>query len=112
MAAVLGANDFASAKQVAAFLGLIPVKNESGSSVRGRAHLSKAGNPRVRASLYMAAVVAKNINPDVKALYDRLCAQGKTKMSALGACMRMLVHICYGILKSERDYMPPEARNS
>ena len=112
MAAVLGANDFASAKQVAAFLGLIPVKNESGSSVRGRAHLSKAGNPRVRASLYMAAVVAKKINPDVKALYDRLCAQGKTKMSALGACMRMLVHICYGVLKSERDYMPPEARNS
>ena len=109
MAAVLGANDFASAKQVAAFLGSVPVKSESGSSVRGRAHLSKAGNPRVRASLYRAAVVT---NPDVKALYDRLCAQGKTKMSALGACMRMLVHICYGVLKSERDYMPPEARKS
>ena len=28
MAAVLDANDFASAKHVAAFLGLIPVKNE------------------------------------------------------------------------------------
>jgi len=43
----------------------------------------------------MAAVVAKKINPDIKALYDRLCAQGKTKMSALGACMRKLVHLCY-----------------
>jgi transposase len=112
MAAVLGSNDFSSAKEAAAFLGLVPVKCESGTSVRGRTRLSKAGNPRVRASLYMAAVVAKKINPDIKALYDRLCAQGKTKMSALGACMRKLVHLCFGVLKSERDYIPPEARRA
>ena len=60
----------------------------------------------------LAAVVAKKINPDIKALYDRLCAQGKTKMSALGACMRKLVHLCYGVLKSEHDYVPPEARST
>ena len=112
MAAILGANSFDSAKEAAAFLGLVPIKCESGSSVRGRSRLSKAGNPRVRASLYMAAVVAKKINPDIKDLYDRLCAQGKTKMSALGACMRKLVHLCYGVLKSEHDYVPPEARSS
>lgn len=58
----------------------------------------------------MAAVLASKNNPDVKALYDRLCAQGKTKMSALDACM--LVHICYGVLNAERDCMPPEAKNS
>ena len=112
MAAILGANDFVSAKEAAAFLGLVPIKCESGSSVRGRSRLSKAGNPKVRASLYMAAVVAKKINPDIKDLYDRLCAQGKTKMSALGACMRKLVHLCYGVLKSDHDYVPPEARSS
>ncbi|MGF6214352.1 IS110 family transposase [Comamonas sp. 4034] len=112
MAAILSTNSFTSAKEAAAFLGLIPVKCESGSSIRGRSRLSKAGNPRVRASLYMAAVVAKKINPDIKALYDRLCAQGKTKMSALGACMRKLVHLCYGVLKSEHDYVPPEARST
>lgn len=112
MVAILGANDFTSAKEAAAFLGLVPIKCESGTSIRGRSRLSKAGNPRVRASLYMAAVVAKKINPDIKALYDRLCAQGKTKMSALGACMRKLVHLCYGVLKSDRDYVPPEARTS
>lgn len=72
MAAVLGANTFVSAKEAAAFLGLVPVKVESGVSVKGRTHLSKAGNPRVRASLYMAAVVAKKVNPEVKDLYDRL----------------------------------------
>jgi transposase len=112
MAAILGANTFVSAKEAAAFLGLVPVKMESGVSVKGRAHLSKAGNPRVRASLYMTAVVAKKINPEIKELYERLCAQGKSKMSALGACMRKLVHLCFGVLKSGKDYAPPELRNT
>jgi len=112
MAAILYTNSFVSAKEVTAFLGLVPIKCESGSSLRGRSRLSKAGNPRVRASLYMAAVVAKKLNPDIKALYDRLCTQGKSKMSALGACMRKLVHLCYGVLKSDHNYMPPEAREA
>jgi transposase len=112
MAAILTSYHFESAKEVAAFLGLVPVQRESGTSVRGRSRLSKAGNPRVRASLYMAAVVAKKINPDIKALYDRLCAQGKTKMSALGACMRKLVHLCYGVMKSGRDYEFPTPKSA
>lgn len=106
MAGLLGTNAFASAKEAAAFLGLVPVKQESGVSIKGRSRLSKAGNPRIRASLYMAAVVAKRINPDVRSLYDRLVAGGKTKMSALGACMRKLVHLCYGVEKSRRPYTP------
>ena len=32
--------------------------------------------------LYMAAVVATRCNPHVEAVYDRLLAQGKSKMSA------------------------------
>ncbi len=62
--------------------------------------------PGMSVSLYMAAVVAKRINPDVKALYERLCANGKSKMAALGACMRKLVHLCYGVEKSGRAYEP------
>ncbi|MFM0515377.1 transposase, partial [Paraburkholderia sp. RL17-373-BIF-A] len=112
MAAILTENSFHSGKEAAAYLGLVPIKCESGSSVRGRSRLSKAGNPRVRASLYMAAVVAKKIDPDIKDFYERLCAQGKTRMSALGACMRKLVHLCHGVLKSGHDYVRPEARSS
>jgi hypothetical protein len=63
--------------------------------VKGRVRLSKAGNPAIRAKLYLGAVSAKNYNPDVKALYDRLLS----KMSALGAAMRKLVQICFGVLK-------------
>ncbi|CAH1904932.1 hypothetical protein NTGHW29_40009 [Candidatus Nitrotoga sp. HW29] len=50
-------HDFGSAEQLAAYLGLVPVERQSGSSVPGRARMSKAGPARIRAVLYMAAVV-------------------------------------------------------
>lgn len=33
-------------------------------------------------------------------------------ISELGACMHKLVHLYYGTLKSEHDYVPPEAKCS
>ncbi len=104
MLSVLHCHDFGSAEQVAAYLGLVPVERQSGSSVLGRARLSKAGPARIRAVLYMAAVVATRCNPHVKAIYDRLLAKGKSKMSALGAAMRKLVHLCFGVLKTRQPY--------
>jgi len=104
MLAVMHCHDFGSAEQLAAYLGLVPIERQSGSSVLGRAKLSKAGPARIRAVLYMAAVVATRCNPHVKAVYDRLLARGKSKMSALGAAMRKLVHLCFGVLKTRQPY--------
>ena len=87
----------------------LPVQHESGSSVRGRSRLSEAGNPAIRAKLHMAAVVATTYNPDIKAQYLRLTKGGKSKMSALGAAMRKLVQICFGILKHQQPYQPQVA---
>ncbi len=70
----------------------------------GRPKLSKAGNPALRAKLYMASITAIRYNPHVKALYERLLKKGKTKMTALGACMRKLVHLCFGVIKNQTPY--------
>jgi transposase len=110
MLAVMHSHDFGSAEQLAAYLGLVPVERQSGSSVLGRAKLSKAGPARIRAVLYMAAVVATRCNPHVKAVYDRLLARGKSKMSALGAAMRKLVHLCFGVLKTRQPYQHDYAK--
>jgi len=104
MLSVMHSHDFGSAEQLAAYLGLVPVERQSGSSVLGRARLSKAGPARIRAVLYMAAVVATRHNLHVKAVYERLLARGKSKMSALGAAMRKLVHLCFGVLKTRQPY--------
>lgn len=104
MLTVLRGREFESASQSSAFLGLVPVHHESGSSVRGRARLSKTGDATIRAKLYMAAIVAIRHNPDIKKQYERLLKNGKSKMSALGAAMRKLVQICFGVLKHQKPY--------
>jgi transposase len=102
--AVMHNHQFQSAEQLAAYLGLVPIERQSGTSILGRPRLSKAGPARVRAVLYMAAIVGTQHNPHIKALYQRLQERGKTKMSALGAAMRKLVHLCFGVLKTRQPY--------
>lgn len=104
MLAILHSHTFKNAEQVAAFLGLVPVEHQSGSSVLKRPHLSKNGDAKTRAVLYMAAIMATRYNPDIKAMYERLCAKGKPKMVALGAAMRKLVHQCFGVIKHQQPY--------
>ena len=106
MTALLAARQFQTAEQLAAYLGLVPVEWQSGSSVHGRPRMSKAGPAHLRALLYMPAVVAKSCNSHVRAIYDRLLAKGKPKMSAIGAAMRKLVHLCFGVVHSGKPYDP------
>ncbi len=101
---VIHSQKFDSAEQLAAYLGLVPIERQSGTSLLGKARLSKAGPPRIRAVLYMAAVVATRRNPHVNALYERLLAKNKAKMAAIGAAMRKLVHLCFGVLKNQLPY--------
>jgi transposase len=103
---ILDVKRYESARQLAAFAGLAPRLHESGSSVRRRARLSKAGAPRLRKALYFPAVVAIRHNPYVKDLSERLRARGKCPMQVIGAAMRKLVHIAYGVLKSGRPFDP------
>ncbi len=104
LTALLASRDFDTAEQLAAYLGLVPVQWESGSSVRGRPHMSKAGPARLRKLLYMPAIVAAKWNPHIRALYERLLKRGKSKMAAIGAAMRKLAHLCFGVVRSGKPY--------
>lgn len=97
---------YESARQLAAFAGLAPRVHESGSSVRRKARLSKAGAPRLRKALYFPAVVAIRHNPYIKDLSDRMRGRGKCPMQVIGAAMRKLVHLAYGVLKSGKPFNP------
>ena len=112
MLCVLHSRAFRGAPSVAAYLGLIPLQHQSGSSVYKPPRLSKAGDGAMRAALYMPAIVASRLNPDIRAHYERMLAQGKSKMSALGAAMRKLVHICFGVLKNQQPYTPRSAHRA
>lgn len=91
---------FRKAKEVTAYLGLNPRHHQSGSSVRGKTRMSKMGDTRLRSALYMPALVALRYNPDIKAFGQRLLLAGKPRMLVVGAVMRKLIHIVFGVLKS------------
>jgi transposase len=104
MLVILGGREFESAPEVASFLGLNPIEKRSGKSQYRRPRLSKSGSGHYRQQLYFPAMVATRKNPDIRSLYERLLAADKTKMCAIGAAMRKLVHICYGVVKNQTPY--------
>ncbi len=109
---ILDVKLYESARRLAAFAGLAPRLHESGSSVKRKARLSKTGAPRLRKALYFPAIVAIKHNPQIRALGVRMRGRGKCPMEIIGAAMRKLVHIAYGVLKSGRPFNPEMANTA
>lgn len=97
---------FDSAKKMAAFAGLTPRTRQSGTSIKSRAVLSKKGDASLRSAMYMPALVAIRHNPIIKNFYQNLLSRKKSKMAAIGAAMRKMLHIVYGVLKNETPFEP------
>lgn len=106
LAEVPDVSRFDSAPQLAAFAGLTPRIHHSGSSVHRRGRLVKTGSVRFRTALFMPALAAIRSNPIIQALVERLQARGKSRMTIVGAVMRKLVHLAYGVLKHGRPFDP------
>jgi hypothetical protein len=58
----------------------------------------------------MPAVSALQWNPHIRALKERLATKGKSPMAIVGAAMRKLVHLCFGVLKTKTKYSPEHAQ--
>jgi transposase len=97
---------FASAQALAAYVGLCPQHHQSGTSVHKRTRLSRTGNGALRHALYFPALSAMRHNPILKAFADRLHANHKTKMQVVAAVMRKLLHLAFGVVKSNRPFDP------
>jgi transposase len=89
-------------KQIAALVGVAPFNRDSGT-LRGKRTVW-GGRAPIRASLYMAALVASRFNPVIARFYRRLLAAGKPKKLALTACMRKLLIILNAIIRDQRPW--------
>ena len=86
-----------TSRQIAALVGVAPYNRDSGT-LRGKRAVW-GGRSRVRAVLYMGALVASRHNPVIRDFYQRLLAAGKPKKVALVACMRKLLVVLNAMLK-------------
>ena len=84
-------------RQIATLVGVAPFNRDSGT-LRGRRSVW-GGRARVRAALYMGALVATRYNPVIRDFYQRLLTAGKPKKVALTACMRKPLVILNSMLK-------------
>lgn len=97
---------FANARQAVAFAGLDPRQHESGSSVKGKPRLSKIGHAFLRKALYMPAMVTLYKTDWGKVFRTRLADAGKPPKLIIGAMMRKLIHVAFGVLRSEKPFDP------
>ncbi len=86
-------------KQLVAYAGLDPRVYDSGTSVAKPARISKVGNARLRAILYMNALSAVRHDRGARLFFAGLIARGKKKMQALVAVMRKLLHGIWIVLQ-------------
>ena len=92
-------------KEIAALVGVAPLNCDSGRW-RGRRHIW-GGRARVRAALYMGALVGVQHNPALRPFYARLLAAGKPKKVALTACMHKLLLIVNALLRERVAWRAP-----
>lgn len=95
---------FANSRQAAAFGGLDPRQHESGSSVKAKPRLSKVGHAFLRKALYMPAMVTLYKTAWGKQFKERLARSGKPPKLIIGAMMRKLLHVAFGVLKSGKKF--------
>lgn len=62
--------------------------------------------PAARKALYMPGLVAKRHNPVIVAMARRLETRGLAPKAIVGASMRKLVHLIYGVLNSGEIFNP------
>jgi transposase len=107
--AELAGKKFQSARQLAAYSGLTPREQRSGESVKGRTRLCKIGNACLRAALYMPAQSARRHCLTIKTWADDIANRGKAPKAVIGAVMRKLSHIIFGVLKHQSPFDPNKA---
>lgn len=99
-----GFNRFETSSQLCSFSGLTPLIRQSGSSVRGKARISKIGNAKLRNLLFMCSFTACKCNKACREIYERIVAKGKSKKLALIAVCNKLLKQAFAIVKSGCRY--------
>jgi len=95
---------FRSSRSLACFLGLSKKKHESGTTVRGKEHISKRGSKLIRGALFMPARTARIHNPALREFSERMAAQGKHDWTIQMAAIRKLVTVAWAVVTRQAEF--------
>jgi transposase len=91
-------------RQLTSYTGLDVREKQSGTSVRGKAMISKRGNKYLRKAMYMPALAAIRHDERFKAVYARLVGKHGIKMKAAVAIQRKLLEMMFTVYRTQKAY--------
>jgi transposase len=96
-------------RQLSSYAGLDVKEKQSGTSVKGKPHISKKGNKYLRKAMHLPALAAIRSDERFKAVFARLVAKHGIKMKAAVAVQRKLLEMIYTVYKTnipyDKDYL-------
>lgn len=95
---------FKSAGKLIAYAGLDPRVRQSGSSLHRNTKLTKRGSTSLRRSVFLAANVARQYDPEIRAYYKKKRDEGRTYTEAMMPVARKLLNRIYAVWKNKRPY--------
>ena len=102
--------NFNCPKKFACYAGTAPFENSSGTSIRGKSHVSPYANKDTKKLLHMAALSAINMQNELAVYYQRKVSEGKNKMAVINAVRNKLIKRIFAVVergaKYEKNYTP------
>lgn len=99
-----GFEAFNSPRQLACYCGIVPFSKRSGTSLKGRPHVSHIANKKLKTLLHMCALNAIRYDPQLKRYYERKIREGKHKMNVLNNVRNKLIHRIFAVITSGQEY--------
>src|SRR3989338_2836108 len=95
---------FKDGKRLVAYAGLDPKVNQSGVSLHKNTKLTKRGSPYLRQSVYMAAFIAVQHDPELKEYFEKKRKEGKGYREAVVATARKVLYRVFAVWKRGTPY--------
>jgi len=99
-----GFKAFENPRQLACYCGIAPFSKCSGTSLKGRPHVSHLANKKLKTLLHMCALNAVKYDPYLKLYYQRKIEEGKHKMNVLNNVRNKLIHRICAVINSGQEY--------
>lgn len=92
-------------KEIASFVGIVPLPFESGTSIRKNNSSSGIGSGNFRKLLFLASMSSRRFNEDMRNYFIRKVAQGKNKRLVLNNIGNKLLKLILALLKNRKPFI-------
>jgi transposase len=104
---IIATNEFKNfdcPKKFACYIGIAPFEKSSGSSMKGKAKVSKLANKDLKKEFFFPSIAVTQYPNELQDYYKRKLAEGKPKMSVLNAVKNKIIKRIFACVQENRLY--------